>query len=87
MIYRVRVKHDHALAGYGKDNARLNIRAGEYEVEPASVIYDVVRGAEGVLYFKRADHRDGGDLAVKRGEFPFLWDFPRILPGHPLEVL
>jgi hypothetical protein len=81
-IYRVRVKHEQVLAGFAKDGTRFNLVSGIYQVEPG-----VLSKNDAVLFFRGADKRNGGDLAVKREDYTFLWDFPAMQTDAPLEVL
>jgi hypothetical protein len=86
-IFRVRVKHEQALAGHATDGARLNVLSGIYYVEPGTRSKNEAEGHDAVLFFRGADKRDGGDLAVKRQDYTFLWDFPAMQNDAPLEVL
>jgi hypothetical protein len=86
-IFRVRVKHEQVLAGLATDGARLNVLSGIYYVEPGVRPKKEAGGADAVLFFRGADNRNGGDLAVKREDYTFLWDFPAMQEDAPLEVV
>lgn len=85
MAYRVRVKVQELMA-YTLERQRIPIAAGDYIVE-AGLWFDAAQRAGEALYFRCADPRDKGQLAVRLAEYAALRTFPNVPGDAPLELL